>query len=354
MSIQLNFSNSNLTTLSSYVFPLQNTKIILDNNQLTDISALNDSGSNLETISLQNNQTLQISDFSIFNSFIKLENLYVSNCNVSSLININNTLKYLDISNNLISDLSPLLNCSNLIDLNASNNQIITITDVLPTTLINLNISNNQLTSLTGLPNGIMYLNVSYNNGISLLTGIPSSIRSLNISGTSITDFSDLPSHCNEVIHEETSLTSINTLPTVNNEIMIQTQKASNFSNEQNISKTLNMNFKQGGTTITNNKNNTFVTANSIYYPGSLLFPISILVISILTSDSTNGTVFRLQDVTNNKTLLTSTIYNTKMQSLKYSLFNIPLNASTVELQIKRGLTSELLGYAIVYFAILY
>lgn len=336
MAYVIDLSNSNLTSLSSFTFPSQVTSITLDNNFLTTITGL--STTYLTTLSLQNNKTLSLSDLSLFTSFTNLTFLYLSNCNISSLTNVPINLVGLDISHNSITDLSPLLDCTSLVELDASNNQITTIDSVLPNTLNDLNISSNLLTSLTGMPTDIMYLDVSYNSGLTSLTDISNLVETIILSGTSVTDFSDLPSSIQSIIHDELSLINVDTIPFNSTTITIQSQKASNFEMDQFDSKTLSMNFSPGGYTITNNLSNDWLTLSTIFYPGSLLYSISMFILSADTTDSTNGTSFRLQDVTNNITIFSKIILNTSTETITCNLLNnIPPDAVTIELQARRG-----------------
>ena len=115
-------AGKNITNLYGIQHCVDLTKLLLENNQIVDISPL--SGlSNLKELVLNNNKIVYISPLSGLNS---LEALLLNNNKIVDLTPLSGltTLTILDLRNNKIADIAPLLGLLNLTMLNVSYNKI--------------------------------------------------------------------------------------------------------------------------------------------------------------------------------------------------------------------------------------
>jgi len=155
------------------------THLVLSNNQLTDIYHIKFLLYSLEFLDISNNLVSDIKPLLSFNSLVEL-NISCNNIiDIKPLSSIN-TMKVLDVSGNRIKDISPLANNVLLIDLDLSSN---TILDCKPikglVNLIRLDISHNSVSNLyflSEMTNMKIFL-ASFNpiliyNSISLLTNL--------------------------------------------------------------------------------------------------------------------------------------------------------------------------------------
>ena len=161
------------------------TSITLENNELEDISFLTEL-KKLYHISLNDNLVKNVSslselpkltnlylnnnkDVTGYENLVNLSTLSLSGCNISNLdfINSFNKLYELNLSNNNISNLEGLnLEKFEYLNINLSNNRIITLPNWTNLNIETINLSNNNLESLNGLPNNLYSLDISGNKNI--------------------------------------------------------------------------------------------------------------------------------------------------------------------------------------------
>ncbi|WP_149042796.1 leucine-rich repeat domain-containing protein, partial [Listeria monocytogenes] len=191
----LTITDGNLSVLSlNEVFELNNVR--LDNNQLSDISALSGM-TNLTSLSMDNNQ---LSDISALSGMTNLTSLSMDNnqlSDISALSGMTN-LTSLRMDNNQLSDISALSGMTNLVTLTMSNNQLSDISALSGmTNLVTLTMSNNQLSDISALSNtgyiagGGGSLDLS-NNRISDVSSLVGWIANggMNLDNNSISDLS--------------------------------------------------------------------------------------------------------------------------------------------------------------------
>ena len=183
----LDLSHNNFTSLNSVlaenVMYAKLQEVYLNNNRLTDISALKRAPI-LYFLSMSNNG-LTSSDIENFASF--------------------KYLRYLSISDNAITSLAPLKELKNLMELRLHNNQITNVRDL--QTLVNMRalyLGSNQITDVTWLNNlrqlQVLYLNDNRIADISSLTAL-TQLAALNVSGNEIQNLNML-SACKPTMKE--------------------------------------------------------------------------------------------------------------------------------------------------------
>lgn len=220
----------------SYLPYLQSLTITGSNaNSLEGLGTL----SNLTELVIRDSN-LRTSDLQIIASLPNLEKLTLSNCGISSIVNLSaaKDLIYLDLSQNAIRDFSSLSFMAQLQHLNLSHNALTdlnavsslssllsldvsynSLTSVIPVAgckaLTQLNISNNVIASLSGIEalTALTDLNASFNTLTDLghLTAL-TSLTSLDVSSNSLTDVSCLSS-LNDLQHFYFSRNTVSTLP---------------------------------------------------------------------------------------------------------------------------------------------
>lgn len=215
---------SNLNTFSL----VQNTVTSINNplllaNTITDFSAGNNSIDYSFVFSFNKLTNIFLSNIilsGIFdcNSFPNLTDLFVQDCvNITSIINLPNTLEIFDIQNTPISILPPLP--GSLSQLWIPGTGISSLPATLPTNLTILSIPNTTINTLPTLPNTLVSLNIEDTGIPSLPNPLPPQLVTLIFSNTSINSIPSLPTtlvqlKCN-------NNTSINTIPTLPISIII-------------------------------------------------------------------------------------------------------------------------------------
>ncbi len=155
----INCQSRNITDITG-IEHLTNTEIILlDNNNISDISIINwDPLTSLEKLSMWGNE---IDNITPLNGLVSLKELNLNDNKISDISPLENlsNLDFLNLSRNEVSDISPLSDLTSLTDLNLSSNQIGT----------------DDLSNLNNLSN-LNTLSLSYNyiRDISILTSLTS------------------------------------------------------------------------------------------------------------------------------------------------------------------------------------
>ena len=174
--------------------------IDLSNNQLSDVSVLTGLGGTAARFYLSNNQISDVTPFADSN----IHTLDLSNNQISDFTAALGR-EYLNLSNNQISDITPLLTNSSGVVIDLSNNQIADISvlkDLKEGLFWSINLSNNKITDITPITNndfiieGIGVLNLS-NNQISDITSFAkvshdANLCELDLSNNNIRDISTL------------------------------------------------------------------------------------------------------------------------------------------------------------------
>jgi len=130
-------------------------RVNVKNNELTSLEGIPDvpfidvSGNNLTRIDVKPSDGLF--------------GLYASDNNINYLENLNDNLRGLYVSNNILCELPNDLP-ADLDELYASNNHIKKLPKSLPSKLLRLDLSNNPITQLINLPDSLEYLNISFKN----------------------------------------------------------------------------------------------------------------------------------------------------------------------------------------------
>ena len=183
--------------------------------------------------------------------------LDISNKSISDLTGIEyfTAVVTLRCQNNLISDLSPLLNLGNLKSLNIEGNQLVTIT-ALPMALTNLVIYNNQFNTLPTLPTNLQYLYCGYSQ-LTTLPALPSTLIYLDCAYSKLNSLPSLPNGLCELYAINNTISCLPNLPT-----------CSTFSSDI-------------GTTIcqTSAVFNTPSNSNSLFYPNPFTSTIEIKLV---------------------------------------------------------------------------
>ncbi len=167
--------NSNITSIEGAQYLTNLTRLILDENQISDISTISDLP-NLIWLHLNENQ---ISDISVLSGLSNLISLYLNNNQISDISSISDIpdLAVLDLNENQISDISVLSGLTNLRWLYLSDNQISDISDFSDlTNLISVDLSYNQINDISVINNLTnikrLYLSNNKISDISVISGL--------------------------------------------------------------------------------------------------------------------------------------------------------------------------------------
>lgn len=214
------------------------TSLTIENGKFSDLQALSGM-SQLEELTITN-ASVSAADLTIVAALPKLAKLTLSGCSLSSIQNLSGAvnLRYLDLNNNAIRDISSLSFLSGLQELNLSHNALtnlsvlseltqLTVLDVsynslaslAPlascTQLTQLKAASNTIGTLTGVENltALTVLDVSYNDltEVDLLAGILS-LQELNISNNTLLDIASL-SPLTKLYYLDFSYNEIEALP---------------------------------------------------------------------------------------------------------------------------------------------
>ena len=173
-----------LTTVSS---------IDLSNNDITDLSPLaNLKSTSMNSINLSNNKLKDVSPLSNIKYEYALNINLSKNPGITGYDTLTNATM-LDVSNCNITDVGSFKNCNNLVELAINNTNGLKNLTELPASVNNLYISNCGISTLPILTNKLISLDISKNK-ITSLEGIQTykNLNSLNISENSITDWGAL------------------------------------------------------------------------------------------------------------------------------------------------------------------
>ena len=145
---------------------------------------------------------------------IKLIEFHCNKNNIDQLNNLPQFLQILDCSNNKINYLDNLPN--SIQNLNCSNNKIISL-DNLPECITTLLCSSNKLIYLDNLPQGLLYLDCSSNKLINL-NNLPQELTHLDCSSNKLINLDNLPQ---KLTHLYCSLNNINVLNNLPQSLLI-------------------------------------------------------------------------------------------------------------------------------------
>ncbi len=146
----------------------------LDNNGLTSISGLEGRDINLETLFLNDNELTDITPIAEYTDIVEL---HIENNNIENIDDLSDMtgLTTIDLSRNIITDFSDLLSITNLEEVNLSYNEISVIPDISTAwpDLTYLDLSSNELTDTSGVMGhpSLETLNIM-NNGLVELKGL--------------------------------------------------------------------------------------------------------------------------------------------------------------------------------------
>jgi hypothetical protein len=131
---------------------------------------------------------------------LKKQNLFSSPCDNAAVIKTLQSLTILDLSGNSLTDITPLLNMTGLVDLNLDNNQISDLSDLRNMSSLKILKANyNKLTYLTGIGTDLALTEVYVSNNqiVSIDDAVPlKNLTTLDIANnqvTSITALTDRP-----------------------------------------------------------------------------------------------------------------------------------------------------------------
>jgi Leucine-rich repeat (LRR) protein len=192
--VWLHLENNQISDISALSNLTNLTYLYLYNNQISDILALS-SLTNLTHVRLDNNQIIDISALSSLTNLIRLylnDNQIVGISALSSMTN----LTYLYLHNNQIVDISELSSLTNLYWLELNENQIIDISALSSlTSLERLELHTNQIIDICTLSNltnlSVLYLHNNQIVGISALSGLTNLVW-LTLCNNQIIDISAL------------------------------------------------------------------------------------------------------------------------------------------------------------------
>ncbi|EDE6352889.1 SPI-2 type III secretion system effector E3 ubiquitin transferase SspH2 [Salmonella enterica subsp. enterica serovar Abony] len=209
----LNVGESGLTTLPDCL-PAHITTLVIPDNNLTSLPALEVSGNQLTSLPVLPPGLLELSIFS--NPLTHLPalpsglcKLWIFGNQLTSLPVLPPGLQELSVSDNQLASLPALP--SELCKLWAYNNQLTSL-PMLPSGLQELSVSDNQLASLPTLPSELYKL-WAYNNRLTSLPALPSGLKELIVSGNRLTSLPVLPSELKELMVSGNRLTSLPMLP---------------------------------------------------------------------------------------------------------------------------------------------
>lgn len=186
-----------------------------------------------QNFSYKSNLCLKLSSqpiVKIINPPITLEKI---NCSGNNIINLDNfsccyNLKYIDCSENLIRklDFLPIF----LIELDVSDNKIISMDKNLPYGLKKLNCSSNKILSLNNLPEKLEELDCS-RNLIVLLNNLPSSLIKLSCSNNNIIKLDNLPTSLKYIDCSKNLISDLDLLPSSIETLICYINSIKNFDN---------------------------------------------------------------------------------------------------------------------------
>lgn len=145
-----------------------------------------------------------------------LKNLKNFKCAYNELkqINLPYEIEFLDCSNNeLCGKLEGIDNLTNLHTLLCSYNKLNKINFSKLYMIKKLEIISNDLQLLENIPNSIEYLDCSYNNEINLDFGLPEQLKILNCANCNLTKLNNLPSNLKELTCSSNHIESLDNLP---------------------------------------------------------------------------------------------------------------------------------------------
>lgn len=383
--MNIDISNSQLGEIPCFVIenPTERTTDILyltaDDNKLTSVSEV---PSTVIKLSFNNNPTLT-SLSTLPTNLSALTSLSLSNCSLLDLANLYVSslpnIIYLDISFNYVADLSPLSSCSHLNVLVASNNRVTSCAGI-PNSIINCNVSANELASLSELPiDNLIDLNVDDNESLSDISVIKNAPKLIKLSMSNVdksVDIYNVPPSCETLVCDiEVITANCGKLPSVLNLICSNSSSASasatfySTNRRGSDSRLISMSLPAAGYDVSDTKRS-WVTISSFPYTGLYggappLNRLNLVVQSIASSKLQ----IRIQDITNNKTILSSDKQQQQQQpqqqyidtnGIKQSVFfnrfvNLPSDLSTFELQARTSPSSKVSsGSAIIYASSIY
>lgn len=153
-------------------------------------------------------------DLQIIKQYVKddITELSLENGNITNIENIPETLKSLNLQNNLLESFSLSISLKKLQKLNLVNNLITDIDLTFVPNVIDLNLSNNQLNEITNIPSTIVILNISHNNITQLdLTGL-NNLKSLICNNNKLVSIKNIPKNLQEISYYENPLKEIQEL----------------------------------------------------------------------------------------------------------------------------------------------